>query len=116
MVSRGLCGYGLSNLIFLNGTENEFSYAQILFYFKDDLDILELGNTKLYFEQDGATPHKTKPKLNLIKRLFGEVLLIQNPLNSPVLAYPIENFWGFIKPRIKKRNPKTLDELKKYTL
>ena len=37
LVAGGVCGYGLSNLIFLNGTENEFSYAQILFYFKDDI-------------------------------------------------------------------------------
>ena len=32
------------------------------------------------------------------------------------MAYPIESLWGYIKPRIKKRNPKTLDELKKFTL
>ena len=116
MVAGGVCSSGLSNLIFLNGAENEFSYAQILFYFKVDIERLKSGNNKIYFEQDGATPHTTESNINLIKRLFGEDPLIQNPPNSPDLAYPIESLWGYIKPRIKKRNPKTLDELKKFTL
>ena len=106
----------ISNLIFLNGAVYEFPYAQILFYFKDDIERLKSGNNKIYFEQDGATPHTTESNINLIKRLFGEDALIQNPPNSPDLAYPIESLWGYIKPRIKKRNPKTLDELKKFTL
>ena len=41
---------------------------------------------------------------------------IQNPPNSPDLAYPIEALWGIIKPRIKRRNPKTIQELKQFTL
>ena len=32
------------------------------------------------------------------------------------MAYPIENIWGYIKPRIKKRDPQTLEELKRFTL
>ena len=42
--------------------------------------------------------------------------MIQNPPNSPDLAYQIETLWGIIKPRIKRRNPKTLSELKQFTL
>ena len=42
--------------------------------------------------------------------------LIHNPPNSPKLAYPIEFIWAYIKPRIKRRNPQTLEELKKFTL
>ena len=30
------------------------------------------------------------------------------------LAYPIENLWGIIKPRVKRRNPETIDDLKSY--
>lgn len=41
---------------------------------------------------------------------------MQNPPNSPDLAYPIETLWTYIKPRIKKRAPKNQDELKKFTL
>ena len=42
--------------------------------------------------------------------------MIQNPPNSLDLVYPIERIWGIINPRVTKRDPKTLDELKKYLL
>ena len=32
------------------------------------------------------------------------------------MAYPIENIWGYLKPRIKKRNPQIIEELKQYTV
>ena len=32
------------------------------------------------------------------------------------LSYPIENLWGIIKSRVKKRNPETIDDLKSYIL
>ncbi len=41
---------------------------------------------------------------------------IQNPPNSPDLAYPIEDLWGIIKPRIKRRNPSSIEEMKKFLL
>ena len=66
------------------------------------------------FEQDGATQHTTESSKNLINQLFGENNLIQNPPNSHDLAYSIETLWGIIKPRIKRRVPKTLNELNKY--
>jgi len=113
MIAGGVSSQGLSDLILLDGTENEFTYGQILFFFKD---YFEDKKRPLFFEQDGATPHTTKSSINLIKKLFGENALIQNPPNSPDLAYPIETLWGRIKPRIKRRAPKTLKELKKYTL
>ena len=30
--------------------------------------------------------------------------------------YPIEDLWAIIKPRIKRRQPQSLEELKKFTL
>jgi hypothetical protein len=51
----------------------------------------------------------------LIQKLFGNNI-IQNPPNSPDLAYPIENIWGYKKPRIKRRAPKSLKELKKFVI
>ena len=69
----------------------------------------------LYFEQDGTTPHTSQSNQFLIKKLFRDNF-IQNPPNSPDLAYPIENICGYLKPKIKKRNPKNLEELKKFTL
>ena len=47
---------------------------------------------------------------------FGKNKWIQNPPNSPDLAYPIEELWSIIKPRVKRRDPKTIDELKAFIL
>ena len=116
MIAGGICSLGLSRLILAVDTVNEFAYAQALLFFKEDFDQLsKKSNKELYFEQDGATPHTSQSNKNLIKELFG-ANFIQNPLNSPDIAYPIENLWGYLKPKIKKRNPKNLDELKKITI
>ena len=48
--------------------------------------------------------------------MFTENGWIQNPPNSPDLAYPIEDLWGIIKPRIKRRNPTSIEELKRYLI
>ena len=117
MIAGGICSFGLSRLILAENTVNEFAYAQALLYFKEDYDdFKEKYNFALYFEQDGATSHTSQSNKNLIKELFGEQNFIQNPPSSPDLAYPIENLWGYIKPRIKKRNPENLDDLKKITI
>ena len=116
MVAGGVSSRGLSNLILVENTVNEFAYAQILLYFKEDYDRMkEKMEGELYFEQDGATPHTSESNKKLINRLFGNNVL-QNAPNSPDLAYPIENIWGYLKPRIKKRNPKNIDELKQFTV
>ena len=49
-------------------------------------------------------------------KFIRENSLIQNPPNYPDLAYPNEYIWAYIKPRIKRRNPQTLEELKKFIL
>ena len=41
---------------------------------------------------------------------------MQNPPNSPDLAYPTEDLWGIIKPRVKTRNPQSVQELKKFII
>lgn len=114
MVAGGICSQGLSNLVILEGAENEFSYAQILMYYKDDFE--KFKTKGLFFEQDGAKPHTSFENKDLIEKLFGNSSFIQNPLNSPDIAYPIETLLGYIKPRIKKRDPKSLEELKEIAL
>ena len=117
MVGGGINSHGLTNLILMDGPVNEFSYAQSLLFYKDSFDELQKKTkANLFFEQDGATSHTTSSNIKLIEQLFGGKKLIQNPPNSPDLAYPIENIWGYLKPRVKNRGPKTLDELKRYTL
>ena len=32
------------------------------------------------------------------------------------MAYPIEDLWGIVKPRIKRRNPSSINELKKFLI
>ena len=76
-------------------------------------DIEELGKD-LIFEQDGAPAHTSKSNKALLEKCFGKNW-IQNPPNSPDLAYPIEILWGILKERIKKRLPKNLEELIQYT-
>ena len=114
MIAGGICSQGLSDLIILEGPENEFSYGQILMYYKDNFD--KFKKEGLLFEQDGAPPHTSTANKSLIKKLFGEESYIQNPPNSPDIAYPIETLWGYLKPRIKKRDPKNIEELKNITL
>ena len=91
--------FGLSNLILFEGTENEFSYAQILFNFKDVFDKYKKIKGHLFFEQDEATPHTNASNRYLINEFFGENNLIQNPPNSLDLAYSIETLWSHIKSR-----------------
>jgi len=117
MIAGGINFYGLSRLIFLDGTMNEFSYGQALLFYKDDIEKIEREHQiKIIFEQDGASSHRSKSNLFLLDKLFTKGGWIQNPPNSPDLAYPIEKLWGIIKPRVRRRNPKSIDELKKYLL
>jgi len=115
IIAGGISSYGLSHLLLLDGTLNEFAYGQALLYFKEDIENLEKKyNTNIIFEQDGARAHTSKSNLNLLNKIFGDNKWIQNPPNSADLAYPVEDLWAIIKPRIKRKNPKTIDELKKY--
>ena len=117
MISGGISFYGLSRLIFLEGTMNNFAYGQALLFFKEDMDAInKKNNIKLIFEQDGASSHKSKSNIHLLNKLFGESGWIQNPPNSPDLASPIEDLWAIIKPRVKRRNPQTVDQLKEFLL
>ena len=96
---------------------NNFAYGQTLLFYEEDMkNIKEKFGKRLILEQDGATAHTCKSSKHLLEKLFTENGWIQNPPNSPDLAYPIEDFWGIIKPRIKRRNPTSLEELKKFLI
>ena len=117
VIAGGISFYGVGKLVFLDGTMNDFAYGQTLMFYKDDIDsIREKYNKILIIEQDGATCHKSKRNTKLLNSLFGEDGWIQNPPNSPDLAYPIEDLWAIIKPRVKRREPSSIDELKKFLL
>ena len=48
MIGGGINFYGVSNLIFLDGTMNEFSYGQALLFYKDDIEKIQKENKKDY--------------------------------------------------------------------
>ena len=49
MIAGGINYFGLSKLIFLEGTMNEFSYGQALLFYKDDIQEIEKNiKSKLY--------------------------------------------------------------------
>ena len=115
MIVGGVSASGLSNLIFLDGTLNQFAYGQALLYYKEDMDEMKKKyNINLIFEQDGARAHTSKTNIALLNELFNKDNWLQNPPNSPDLAYPIETLLGILKARIKRRMPKTIDELKQF--
>ena len=117
MVAGGISYFGLTNIIFVEGTMNDFAYGQALLFYKEDIEkINRENNITLILEQDGASCHKSKSNTILLNQHFGKNGWIQNPPNSPDLAYPIEDLWGIIKPRVKRRDPQTLSELKTYII
>ena len=106
MVAGGISSKGVGRLMLLNGTENEFCYAQAILNYKKDVD--RLGRN-LIFEQDGARSHTSKSNIALINKKFKN--WVQNPPNSPDIVYPIEDLWGILKNRVKRRAPKNIEEL-----
>ena len=115
IVAGGVSFYGLSDLILLKGTMQEFSYAQALEYYKDNYDNFKKINKNLFFEQDGAPSHTSKKIKKLLENFFGDNY-IQNAPHSPDIAYPIETLWAELKKRVKERRAKNLDELKQITI
>ena len=116
-MAGGINYFGLGQLIFLEGTMNDFSYGQALLFYKDDIENLKnKSNEEIIFEQDGAPAHTSKSNKFILNKLFSESGWLQNPPNSPDLAYPIEDIWGIIKPRVKRCDPKDLNELKQFLL
>jgi len=114
MIVVGISSFRLTNWILQEGTLNEFAYAQCLYFYKDTFnEIQKKYKCKLFFVKDGGRAHINSSNSKLINHLFGKGRLIQNPPNSPNIAYPIENIWGYLKPKVKKRDPKALDELKR---
>ena len=115
IIEGGISYYGVTKLIIVDGTMNNFAYGQTLLFYEEDMkNKKEKYGKRLILEQDGATAHTCKSSKHLLQKLFTENGWIQNPPNSPDLAYPIENLWGIIKPRIKRRNSTSLQELKKF--
>jgi len=85
IVAGGVSFYGLSDLILLKGTMQEFSYAQTLEFYKDNFENFKNINKNILFEQDGAPSHTSKKIKKLSVQLFGDNY-IQNAPHSPDIA------------------------------
>ena len=117
MIAGGITNYGLSNLIFCSGTQNNFSYKQFLLFIKEDMDKIKKDyNLKndLLFQQDNASCHKSRESMEAIEVIFGKNK-IWWPANSPDLS-PIETVWSILKLELSKRKNSNLEELRNNIL
>ena len=117
MVAGGISKYGLSNLVFQSGIQNNFSYKQFLIFLKDDMDRIKKYNNldnDLLFQQDNASCHKSRESMETIEVIF-EKNKIWWPANSPDLS-PIEIVWAILKQELSKRKNSNLNELRNNIL
>ena len=101
--------------MYTNGLLLHFPYSSINILYPSSNESTK-HNFDIYLEQYGAPAYRCESNRHLLNKLFPDGRWIQNHPNSPDFAYPIENLWGIIKPRVKRRNPQTLDELKQFFL
>ena len=112
---------------FFEGTVDSASYNHMMTY-QFLPTAREIGWTKEhYFQQDGAPPHVTRENLTLLHEAFGQRVISRSypetfgygmawPPYSPDLS-PLDFFlWGYIKDKVYKNRPKTLDELKQAVM
>ena len=78
----------------------EFSYAQVLEYYKEKYDEFKKENDISYFERDGLTCYTSKKVKKLLEKLFGDKI-IQNVPHSDDIAYLIETLWAELKKESK---------------
>ena len=88
MLAGGISYYGLSDLIIVEGTMNEFAYAQARLLYKNNLEEFKKIDRNIIFEQGGASCHTSKSNKQLLNYLFDAKGWIQNSPSSPNLAFP----------------------------
>lgn len=74
-------------------------------------------NTRIWFQQDGATAHTSNTAMPVLRELFPNKLISQRgdipwPPRSPDLT-PMNFFlWGYLKNKVYDTNPRSIDALK----
>jgi hypothetical protein len=112
----GAIGHGYkSELRFIMKTMKAITYQLMLEHFHILPDMIknftDRGKSPPYFQQDGATPHRAKTSMDYLR---SKIKLIEDwPPNSPDLS-PIETLWGILKRRMAERDPKNIDDLKRF--
>ena len=99
---------------FFEETVNQHTYLDMLKNFFWPKHYRVESHKKYYFQQDGATPHTANMVQEWLQSKFGEKFMTKKqwPPRSPDLN-PCDYFlWGYLKSKVYKPLPKTLDDLK----
>ncbi len=86
-------------------------------FLKPQLDQLDNGK-EIWFQQDGATAHTAGISISLLKQWFPSRLIsrrgnVEWPARSPDLA-PCDFFlWGYLKEKVYRHRPQSIQDLKK---
>ena len=105
MLWGAFSGNGRRILHTVQGTINTNEYIQIL---TDHVLLLNMPAQGMIFQQDNATPHKSRRTMNFLEEHGLEVL--PWPPQSPDLS-PIENLWSFLKGHLEVLRVRTAEEL-----
>ena len=97
-------------------TVNSERYGAMLReFFIPEVDVMNLANH--FFQQDGATSHTTRVNVSILRDRFPRQVIsrfgdVEWPARSPDLS-PLDFFvWGYLKSRVYRENPTTIDQLK----
>ena len=80
-------------------------------------EVVNMTLANHFFQQDGATSHTTRVNLSILRDRFPRQVIsrfgdVEWPARSPDLS-PLDFFlWGYLKSRVYRENPTTLDQLK----
>lgn len=74
-------------------------------------------NDETIFQQDGATSHTARVSMNLLNEVFPNRVISRNgaipwPARSPDLTACDFFLWGYLKNKVFRERPRTLEELK----
>ena len=99
-------------------TVNAERYIKVLKKFYKELETRFPGYLKrLWFQQDGASPHSAHITIdwlkdNFKKRVVSKNFSIEWSPHSPDLSPPDFYLWGYLKDRVYQEKPRTLSQLK----
>lgn len=97
--------------IFYEGNVNSVVYQDIITQF---ISLLEYDERFCWLQQDGATCHTSNETMRFLREFFDDRIISKGlwPPRSPDLTSPDFFLWGYLKGRVYKNRPHTLDDLK----
>ena len=80
-------------------------------------ELEDLNREKIWFQQDGATPHTARETMDVLKEMFPHRIIsrfgdVPWPPRSPDLSALDFFLWGYLKEKVYNDNPNTLQEIK----